>query len=49
MRNAILVMHIKGKWATVNVDIFACINFRRFMKMCNLECIKISVLSMTGY
>ena len=28
---------------TVNVDIFACINFHRFMKMGNFACIKIPV------
>ena len=33
---------------TVNVDIFACINFRGFMKMGIFVCIKISVLSITG-
>ena len=33
---------------TVNVDIFACINFCGFMKMGNLACIKIRVLSITG-
>ena len=30
---------------TVNVDIFACINFRGFMKMGNFTCIKIHVFS----
>ena len=30
---------------TVNVDIFACINFRGFMKMGNFACIKIRVFS----
>ena len=29
---------------TVNVDIFACMNFRVFMKIGNFECIKIRVL-----
>ena len=29
----------------MNVDIFACINFRVFMKMGNFACIKICVLS----
>ena len=33
---------------TVNVDIFACISFRGFMKMDNFACIKIRVLSITG-
>ena len=33
---------------TVNVDIFACINFRGFMKMGNFVCIKISILCMIG-
>ena len=33
---------------TVNVDIFACINFREIMKMGNFACIKIRVLSITG-
>ena len=33
---------------TVNVDIFVCINFHRFMKMGNLACIKIFVLNITG-
>ena len=33
---------------TVNVDIFACIHFRRFMKMVNFACIKIRVSSITG-
>ena len=32
---------------TVNVDIFACINFREFMKMGNFACIKTRVLSIT--
>ena len=32
----------------MNVDIFACINFRGFAKMGNFACIKISVLSATG-
>ena len=35
--------------STVNVDIFACIHFRGFMKTGNLACIKIRVLSKTGY
>ena len=30
---------------TVNVDIFACINFRGFINMANFACIKIRVLS----
>ena len=33
---------------TMNVDIFACINFRGFMKMGNFACIKIRVLSIIG-
>ena len=33
---------------TVNVDIFACINFRGFRKMGNVACIKIGVLSIIG-
>ena len=33
---------------TVNVDIFACINFRGFMKMANFACIKIRVFSTNG-
>ena len=32
----------------MNVDIFACINFRGFMKMGNFACINVSVLSMIG-
>ena len=32
----------------VNVDIFACINFRDFMKMGNFACIKIHVLCIIG-
>ena len=32
----------------MNVDIFACINFREFAKMDNFVCIKIRVLSATG-
>ena len=31
---------------TVNVDIFACIHFRGFMKLGNFACIKIRVLCM---
>ena len=30
---------------TVNVDIFACINFRGFVKMGNFACIKIRIFS----
>ena len=33
---------------TVNVDIFACINFRGFEKMGNFACINIRVLGATG-
>ena len=33
---------------TVNVDIFACMNFYVFMKMGNFTWIKICVLSITG-
>ena len=33
---------------TVNLDIFACIYFRGFMKMGNFACIKIGVLSIVG-
>ena len=33
---------------TVNVDIFACINFRGFMKIGNFACIKIRVISTKG-
>ena len=33
---------------TVNVDIFACIDFRGFMKMGNFVCIKIRVLCIIG-
>ena len=33
---------------TVNVDIFACIKFRGFMKMGNFACIKIRVLCIIG-
>ena len=33
---------------TVNVDIFACIIFRVFMKMGNFTCIKIHVLCIIG-
>ena len=33
---------------TVNVDIFACIHFRGFMKMGNFACIKIRVLCIIG-
>ena len=33
---------------TVNVDIFACINFRGFMKIGNFACIKIRVLCVNG-
>ena len=33
---------------TVNVDIFACINFHEFAKMGNFACIEIRVLSATG-
>ena len=32
----------------MNVDIFACIDFRGFMKMGNFACIKICVLSIIG-
>ena len=32
----------------MNVDIFACIHFRGFMKMGNFACIKIHVLCITG-
>ena len=32
----------------MNVDIFACINFRGFMKMGNFACIKIRVLCVIG-
>ena len=31
-----------------NVDIFACINFRGFMKFGNFACIKIRVLCIIG-
>ena len=34
---------------TVDVDIFACIDFRGFMKMDNFACIKIRVLSITAF
>ena len=34
---------------TVNVDIFACINFRGFMKLGNFACIKIRVLCIIGF
>ena len=34
--------------ATVIVDIFACINFRGFMKLGNFACIKIRVLCKIG-
>ena len=34
--------------ATVNVAIFACIHFRRSMKMGNFACTKIPVLSIIG-
>ena len=37
-----------GKPSTVNVDIFACINFRGFMKMANFACIRIRVLCIIG-
>ena len=37
-----------GVLTIVNVDIFACINVRGFMKMGNFACIKISVLCMIG-
>ena len=33
---------------TVNVDIFACINFLGFIKMGNFVCIKIRVISIIG-
>ena len=33
---------------TVNVDIFACIDFRGFMKIGNFACIKICVLCIIG-
>ena len=33
---------------TVNVDIFACIDFRGFMKLGNFACIKICVLCIIG-
>ena len=33
---------------TVNVDIFACIHFRGFMKLGNFACIKIRVLCIIG-
>ena len=33
---------------TVNVDIFACINFRGFMELGNFACIKIRVLCIIG-
>ena len=33
---------------TVNVDIFTCINFRGFMKICHYACIKIRVLCVIG-
>ena len=33
---------------TVKVDIFACINFRGFIKMDNFVCIKIRVISIIG-
>ena len=36
------------KRTTVNVDIFACINFRGIMKMGNFARIKIRILSITG-
>ena len=39
---------LKFKKTTVNVDFFACINFRGFMKMGNFTYIKICVLSMTS-
>ena len=35
----------KNICTTLNVDIFACINFRGFMKMDNFACIKIRVFS----
>ena len=41
------MLHFKILY-TVNVDIFACINFRGFMKMVNFACIKIRVSSITG-
>ena len=34
----------RGICFTVNVDIFACINFRRLMKMGNFACIKFAFL-----
>ena len=34
-----------AKLSTVNVDIFTCIKFRRFMKMGCFACIKIRVLN----
>ena len=43
--NSIKVLQILH---TVNVDIFACINFRGFMKMGNFACIKIRVFSTNG-
>ena len=33
---------------TVNVDIFACINFQGFMKIGNFVCIETRALSITG-
>ena len=36
------------KQNTVNVDIFACINFCGFMKLGNFACIKIRVLCIIG-
>ena len=38
----------RGGSSTVNVDIFACVNFRESIKMDNFVCIKIHVLSITG-
>ena len=32
----------------MNVDIFMCINFRGFMKICHFACIKIRVLCVIG-
>ena len=34
--------------STVNVDIYACINFRGSLKMGNFACTKIRVLSIIG-
>ena len=39
------MIKLKGKLSTVNVDIFACINFRGFMKIGNFACINIRIFS----